>query len=211
MKLVDLTYPITEGMPVFPGTTPPIIVDSVTVEKDGFAEKLLTFFSHTGTHMDAPAHIFGDGMTLDEMPLDSFIGRAVVADLRNVGSSVVEVEDLAPYESSLRNSDYLLCLTGWSRLWGNESYFRGFPILSGEACRWLVEMDLKGIGMDAISVDPVDSMDLPNHRIFLGAGMVIVENLKNLELLPRETDFYCLPMKIGNSDGAPVRAVASRL
>lgn len=67
----------------------------------------------------------------------------------------------------------------------------------------------KGIGIDAISIDPIDSFELPMHRIVLGAGLVIVENLTNLEgLIGRTFRFAALPLKYENADGAPVRAVA---
>nr|WP_321502370.1 cyclase family protein [uncultured Dethiosulfovibrio sp.] len=204
MKAVDLTYTVEEGMPVYPGTEPPVIVEATTVAVEGFAEKLLTLFSHTGTHMDAPAHMLKDGSCLDEMDVNTFMGKAVVADVKD---SVVDVEDLIPFRSDLDEGDYLILRTGWSRFWGTDDYFGPFPVLSEEAAKWISERNLKGIGVDAISVDPVESTTLPNHLILLGSGMVIVENLTNLEKLPQSFTFLCLPLKIGHADGAPIRAV----
>ncbi len=204
MKAVDLTYTVEEGMPVYPGTEPPKIIDATTVAVEGFAEKLLTLFSHTGTHMDAPAHMLKDGSCLDDMDVATFMGKAVLVD---VNDRIVDVEDLIPFKSALDEGDYLILRTGWSRFWGTDDYFGPFPVLSEGAAKWVSERKLKGIGVDAISVDPVDSTTLPNHLILLGAGMVIVENLTNLEKLPQSFTLLCLPLKIGHADGAPIRAV----
>ncbi|MCF4152055.1 cyclase family protein [Dethiosulfovibrio sp. F2B] len=207
LNVVDLTQVIREGMPVYPGTEPPKIVQATTVKKEGFAEKLITMFSHTGTHMDAPAHILKEGATLDQISADRFVGRAVVADFSGL-SGTIGLSELERYGDDLEGCDFFLYRTGWSDMWGKAEYFEGFPVLSIEACEWIVDKGIKGIGVDAISVDPVDSLDLPNHRVFLGAGMVIVENLTGLEDLPSSVTLCCLPLKIADSDGAPVRAVA---
>ena len=68
MKAIDLTHIITEDMPVYPGTEPPKLTPANSYEKDGFKETLLSLYTHTGTHIDPPAHIFPDGRTLDEFP-----------------------------------------------------------------------------------------------------------------------------------------------
>ena len=71
-------------MPVYPGTEPPILEEANTITRDGFAEKKLSLFSHTGTHMDAPAHMIPNGRTLDSYPVEEFFGRAVMLDLRGI-------------------------------------------------------------------------------------------------------------------------------
>lgn len=76
MKVIDLTHTIREGMPVYPGTEPPLLEPANSYEKDGFRETRLTMFSHTGTHMDAPAHLFAGRTTLDAFPAGQFIGQA---------------------------------------------------------------------------------------------------------------------------------------
>ena len=78
MKAIDLTHIITEDMPVYPGTEPPKLTPANSYERDGFKETLLSLYTHTGTHIDPPAHIFPDGRTLDEFPPEQFIGKALV-------------------------------------------------------------------------------------------------------------------------------------
>lgn len=201
MKIIDLTQMLEDGMPVYPGTEPPIMAEANTIERDGFREKLITMYSHTGTHMDAPAHIFPEGATLDNLPLETYYGSACVLDL--------PVANPQALEKLIAASDFLLLRTLWSRHWGSENYFGRFPALNTETAEWLTGFGLKGIGVDAISVDPIDSADLPVHRILLGAGLVIVENLTNLDLLPADNFmFSCFPLKIQKADGSPIRAVA---
>jgi kynurenine formamidase len=99
--------------------------------------------------------------------------------------------------------------SGWSDHWGSEKYFRDFPVLSAEAAIWISELDMKGIGVDMISVDPVDATKMQNHQIFFEYNMVIIENLTHLSFLENRTfTFSCLPMKFETADGAPTRAVA---
>lgn len=209
MEIVDLTHIINETMPVYPGSEEPVITDVAVVQTDGYAEKRITFFSHTGTHMDAPAHIFDGASQLDDLNVSCFMGVATVVDLREHPEKMIEIEDFEPYVSKLRTSDFVLLNTGWSCFWGKDTYFDNYPVLSSEACKWLLSFNLKGIGVDMISVDPVDSHKLPNHRIILKSGMVIVENLVNLDSIESDmVTFSAFPLKIESSDGAPVRAVA---
>ena len=84
MKVIDLTHVISEEMPVYPGTEKPKLQQANTYEKDGFKETLLTMYSHTGTHMDPPNHLFADRTTLDAFPVSQFVGRALVIDCRDL-------------------------------------------------------------------------------------------------------------------------------
>ena len=85
MTVLDLTYVISPAMPVYPGTEGPTLSPANTYEKDGFKETLLSMYSHTGTHMDAPAHLFADRSTLDELPAGQFVGKATVIDCTDLG------------------------------------------------------------------------------------------------------------------------------
>ena len=110
---------------------------------------------------------------------------------------------------SLLAAGFALLHTGWARYWGTNDYFGRYPVLSPEAAGWLAGFGLKGYGVDAISADEIDSAALPVHRALLGRGMLIIENLDRLDpLLEREFTFSCLPLKIADADGSPIRAVA---
>jgi kynurenine formamidase len=119
------------------------------------------------------------------------------------------MDDLRPFQRLLTGLDFVLLHTGWCAHWGNAAYFCDYPALSEEAALWLAAFNFKGIGVDTISFDAQDSTLLPIHRIFLSRNIVLVENLVNLEKIPAtEFIFCCLPLKIADTDGAPVRAVA---
>jgi kynurenine formamidase len=208
MKIIDLSHFLEPGMPVFPGASPPEFKDTAVIDTDGYREKRIALCSHTGTHVDAPAHIVAGGKTLDQLPVDTFCGDAF---LLNCISSRrrIHLQDLLPHGETIRRHAFVLLHTGWSRYWGDARYFDAFPVLTPDAARWLAEAGVRGVGMDTISPDPVESVELPVHTIFLGAGMIIVENLTNLRAVPGHSFlFSCLPLKIGDGDGSPVRAVA---
>ena len=210
--IIDLSHPMTQDMPVFPGTEQPELRVTATVEKNGFYEKKLTFYSHTGTHMDAPAHMIRDGKTLDRIDINHFHGSALVLDFRDAGNepdALIRTAALTPFEDRISGCDYLLLHTGWYRFWGTPEYFDHFPVLTPGAAQWLTRFDLKGIGLDTISADKMDSRDYPVHHTLLGNDMVIVENLTNLDKLPADRLlFSCFPIPLAQADGSPVRAVA---
>ena len=205
MKIIDLTQIIKEGMPVYPGTEGPGIIQANTIKKDGFAEKIINMYSHTGTHIDAPSHMYEDGRSLDEFEAEKFVGRAIVIDVE--GKKEINLDMLKDIE--IEGIEFILFRSGWDRYWGLEEYFGDFPALTIEAARWLSDKDLKGIGIDAISLDKITDEELPVHKIFLGRNHIFIENLKDLhKLLGREFTLSCLPLNIEKADGSPVRAVA---
>jgi kynurenine formamidase len=209
MMVIDLSHPISEDMPVYPGTEPPVFVTGTTVAEDGFYERKITIYTHTGTHIDAPAHLLGGGRTLDAFPVDHYHGRAVVVDATGGHRGVIGIGDLEPRLGDLERVDFLLLRTGWSRFWGTDRYFADYPVLSTEAAETLAGLGLKGVGFDAISPDPIDSTDLPVHRRLMTAEMIIIENLNRLERLPnRPFMLSCFPLSFTDADGSPVRAVA---
>ena len=196
-------------MPYFPGTEPPVFSKPFTLASHGFAEQKISLLTHSGTHMDAPAHIFAAGPTLEQLGLPHFVGSAVVLDMTSSSAGVIAIDDLRPFQKLLANLDFVLLRTGWCAHWGKAAYFRDYPVLSEAAAQWLAGCNFKGIGIDAISFDSHASTALPIHRIFLAKNILLVENLVNLEKVPAgEFVFCCLPLKLAETDGAPVRAIA---
>lgn len=212
MNVIDLTQFIASDMPVYPGTEPPSISEATSIAADGFAEKLLTMYSHTGTHMDAPGHMLADSHTLDQLPIDTFVGPGVVIDLSARLPGRIAMQELVAHAGRIERTEFVLFHTGWSLHWGRDDYYAGFPTLSEEAARWLCGFGLKGVGFDCISVDPVGASPMVIHHILLGHDLVIIENLCGLDrLVNKEFLFLCLPLKIRDSDGSPVRATGVTL
>ncbi|MDO4503361.1 MAG: cyclase family protein [Coriobacteriia bacterium] len=216
MEVVDLTQTIEPGMSVFPGDERPTLEAVATHERDGFAQMQLKLLTHTGTHVDAPAHVLPGGRTLDQLTADQFMGTALVVDASDCGPGrTIGPDVLARHGDLLRQVDFLLVRTGWDAHWGTPRYEGGYACLDDQALELVTSLQLKGIGFDTLSPDPVDSHDLPAHRQILERGMVIIENLCNLgqcaELGRGQgglVQFACLPLKVRDSDGSPARAIA---
>lgn len=209
MHLYDLTHPITETAPVWPGTEPPRLRLRSTYEHDGYQETELRIFSHTGTHADAPAHIFPGFLTLDQLPPDRLVGSAAVVDCTGCGKEI-GLELLEALSDREKAADFFLLFTGWEQKWDSAAYFSGFPCLTPEAAELLARAGKKGVGIDAISIDPMESADLTVHRILLGGNrMIVLENLCGLEALVGKTvELFVCPLKFAGADGAPARVLA---
>jgi kynurenine formamidase len=210
--IIDLTHQLKNKLPVFPGTIEPSFVQANTVEKDGFAELNMTMSTHTGTHVDAPCHIIANGKSLDQLPLEKFIGKAIVIDCTQVTSismEIISLEFLQSEEDKIKQVEFILFYTGWQQKWDTPDYLEDFPTLTQEAAEWLLKFPLKGLGFDAISVDRVSDFALPNHHLLLGHEILIIENLINIDQLTDQFfEFNCIPLHIENSDASPVRAFA---
>lgn len=210
MKIIDLTHKMHECMPVFPGTEKPMFFPANTLEKDGFAETKFSMYSHTGTHIDAPSHMLKEANSLAQLEINHFIGKAMILDFTHIDNKEISKEDLLKYESKLNGLDYVLLMTGWSKYWDSDKYFDDFHFLTEEAAEWLTSFNLKGIGIDAISIDDMKTTTFPIHHKLFKHNMIVIENLTNLELINKEESFIfsCLPLKYENADGSPVRAIA---
>ena len=209
MRIIDLTHTLNPEVTLFPGSEIPSFEPVHTLEKDGWSQLRVTMLTHTGTHLDAPFHMIKGGKTVDELPVEQFYGKAVAVDCRGVADNAITVEWLAPYADLLQQAEFLIIHTGWWKKWKTPAFLEHFPVLTPEAARWLEQFSLKGIGLDTISIDQIDSTELPVHHIVLGRGHIIIENLANLDQLPSGLfTFSCFPMKIEKADGCPIRAAA---
>lgn len=209
MKIIDLTHIVSPDMPVYPGTEQPVFVTGCSIEETGFLEKKITMYSHTGTHVDAPAHLIKNHKTLDLLPIEHFHGPALMLNFENIVSGLIDVADLEPYSIDLKKVEFLLIHTGWSKHWGSEKYYSGYRVLSLAAADWLSQFKLKGVGLDTISADSADTQDYPVHKALLQKDIIIIENLKNLLSLPGSIfNYSCFPVNFKDADGSPVRAVA---
>ena len=211
MKAIDLTYTIKEEMTVFPGTEMPKLINTSNYEKDGFRETSISIYSHVGTHMDPPAHIYPDRTTLDEFPASQFVGKGLVINCRDLNEGEdITLDCILKYGKKAEEVDFLLFNTGWDKYWGTDKYFGDYPCVNDNVLDYVVNGNYKGIGFDTIGIDPVLDENLSRHKkLFKDKDIVNIENLKNLELCGEEIfKFSCCPLKIENSDGAPVRAIA---
>jgi kynurenine formamidase len=217
MRIIDLTHPITENMQMYPGTDAPTLHIAYNHNEYGFMETLISLYSHTGTHIDAPAHLYANGFTLDKYPIEHFVGKALTVDCRKLKTGEkITMQLLEEKGSALYEIAFILFLTGHSKLWGNPEYFSDFPTMSREVVEWINHRKLKGVGIDAPSFDPVAINELEQatdelytHRAILKTNRtILLENLCNLEKIGDEIfTLYALPLKTLNADGAPARVI----
>lgn len=211
MKVIDLTHTIRENMPVYPGTEPPRFLPANSYEADGFRETLLQMYTHTGTHMDPPAHLFPDRITLDQFPPDQFIGKALVIDCRDLREGEpITMEKIRRYGEKADLADFLLFNLGWDKFWGTDAYYGDYPCVDMEVLDYIMAGSYKGIGFDVIGLDPIADTELTRHKkLFRACDMVNIENLKNLDQCGSDLFWFsCYPLHLENGDGSPIRAVA---
>lgn len=210
-KIIDLTHTITEDMPVYPGTDQPVLRVMATCDKDGFKETLLTIWSHVGTHMDAPAHLYTSRMTLDSFPAEQFCGSALVIDCTGLKAGQrITMEHIDRVKEKAEQAEFILFHTGWDAYWGSADYFGDYPYITDEVAEYLIHSKKKGVGLDVIGIDPIADANLSIHRRLLAeTEIVIIENLTNLGQVGGELFTLCaLPLKYKDADGAPARAIA---
>lgn len=212
MKYIDLTHKINNNMSLFPGTEAPIIKKACDIKDVGCRVTRYTLDTHMGTHMDAPAHFYGDNLKLDDFDVSFFFGKAFVYDCSD--KKIIDKGSLLQIEDTIKSCDFLLFYTGKQHDWGTKAYYNDLTGLSRDACEYLKDKDIRGIGIDSLSPDtiygdPLKEGDLYVHHILLPADKVIIENLNNLDLIKNKiVDFTCLPIYIEDADGGQVRAVA---
>ena len=205
--IYDLSHLLHNDSPVYPGTDSPLFEQIASIEKNGYRETSFQFHSHLGTHIDAPAHMLKDGLTLDKMDVSAFHGKAIIIHVPEETSDIERIF-LEPFSKMLEDAEFVLFRTGWSNFWGQQKYFEEFPVLTTKALEFLLEFNLKGIGFDTISADPVESTDYRNHYTIFKNGLIIIENLifpDDLKI--NRGEFSCYPLPYEKADGSPVRAV----
>jgi kynurenine formamidase len=195
---------------VWPGDPPPKFHEKASVEKDGYSVQTMRLSNHVGTHLDAPSHVIAGGMTLDQIPLETLIGRAVVLDFTDKGrNDLIRRRDLEPFADRLEAGGRVLARTGWDRHFNTPAYYEGFPCFTLEAANYLVSRKIVLLGMDVPSPSPVDDPGQAIHKTFLGAGVILLEALRNLALLrDAECDLIALPPLFKGLSGSPCRVVA---
>ena len=181
---------------------------------EGRETRKVVLGTHIGTHADAPLHFVPNGRTIDQVPLDILIGPARVVDF--TGCAVLHEIDVPELKEKLGANvpERLILRTGWSEYFGNLKFYNEYPFLSERAAKWLVEQGVRLIAMDTPSPDnPAHSRgtekDSPNHKVLLGAEVVLVEYLTNLKAIAEpEVELVVMPLKLKGCDGSPARCVA---
>ncbi|NLZ54228.1 MAG: cyclase family protein [Thermoanaerobacteraceae bacterium] len=207
MKIVDLSHPYKMGMTQFPGTPPIDVKQIAQIDEGGFRVTDFHSIVHVGTHCDAPAHCLKGAKTMDQIPLDEFIGHAVIVDVCVDNEKEIQPDVFKNYD--IKPGDIVLLRTGYSKYWGTTKYVEDSPYLSEATAQALVDLKIKAIGMDFLSPDKVEDTTSPTHKIFMKNNVHIIENLNRLNEIDKPRVFFAAaPVLIDKADGGFTRAFA---
>ncbi|MGK0716283.1 cyclase family protein [Leucobacter sp. W1153] len=212
--MIDLSHVITTGITVYPGDPGVTVSPALTLERDGVAVSEIRCGSHTGTHVDAPAHTVAGGRTMDAVRLEELVGTALVIDAA-VDGGLSDFEPLSAERLRLGRwpsvPAIVLIRTGWDQHFGTDRYLR-HPFLTRDAAATLLERGMRVLGVDTLNPDrtpaSAEDLDFAVHESVLGSDGLIIENLRGLAELGETAHVGFFPMRLGGADGAPVRAVA---
>ena len=212
MKIIDLTLTVSDKIPTFPGSPQPSFIPWENVKEDGYNLELLFLSTHTGTHMDAPYHFLEKGAKIHEISLKKLVLETVlIKSKKNDGESITKT-DIQKFEKKhgkIVSFSSVIFYTGWQRNLQKKYYFTKNPGLSVSAAKYLASKKINLVGIDSPSIDLGTDSKFSVHQIFAKKGILIVENLANLEKI-KSAKFHLvvLPLKLKNATGSPVRAIA---
>ena len=204
MKLIDVTVPLDDRLPSYPGNAP-LAVEPVKrlARGDSSNVSTLRMSAHAGTHVDAPRHFFDDRGGLEALALEVLCGRTRVVEVAS--ETAITADDLRQVD--LGDDVRVLIKTSNSRLWGDATFHKEYVGVGESAATYLVERGVQLVGVDYLSVEPFKTPGAPTHHILLGAGTIVVEGLNLRDVAPGVYEMYCLPLPVVGADGAPARVV----
>ena len=212
MKVIDLTLTISENIPTFPGSPQPNFISWENIEKDGYNLELLFLSSHTGTHIDAPYHFLKKGQKIDQIMIKRLVTEAILIKIRKSANQTITKTDIKKFEKkhgTIDGGSTVIFHTGWQKNLQKKSYFLRNPGLAASAAKYLASKKINLVGIDSPSIDLGKDGKFSVHHILAKNGILIVENLANLEKIHSEKfHFIVAPLKLKNATGSPVRAMA---
>ena len=215
-KYIDLSHTIVDGLVTYKGLPAPVVCDYLSREKSRefyeagteFQIGKIEMVANTGTYMDTPFHRYADGEDLADIGLERLIGlEGVIVRIPHSERLAITDEDFAGLDVA---GKAVLVHTGWSEFWNTERYYGGDPYLTEGAAKFLVDAGAKLVGIDSHNIDDTSGNRRPVHSVLLGAGVLIVEHMCNLENIPDgEFLFTAVPPKFKGVGTFPVRAFAT--
>jgi arylformamidase len=206
-RIIDISVTVTPILPVWPGD-PAVVLERVSKMEDGADANVsrVEMGAHTGTHVDAPYHFVDGGYAVEDLALDALVGPAVVVEISEkvdrIDAALLSQAGIGP------GVERVLFKTRNSRYWVEQrrEFQKDFVAIAPDGAEWLVQQGVRLVGIDYLSVAPYDD-PAPTHRILLGGQVVALEGLDLSRVAAGEYMLYCLPVKLGGSDGAPARAI----
>ena len=213
MQIFDVSRALTNDLAPWPGDTPfHFALKWKMAEGATVNVGAVEMGVHNGTHADAPFHFAEGAETIDQIPLETYLGDAVVADLTQLFETnptrQITIADIEPCAVALESAPRLLLKTG---VWNDSKVFpESIPVIAADVPDWLRARKVKLIGLDLPSVDPIDAKTLVNHHALAAAGIAIVESLDLSDVEAGTYHFSALPLRISGGDAGAVRAILWR-
>ena len=206
LMIYDVSVPIANTMPVWPGD-PPVHLEQKSHESRDHSHIVtvtdIHMGSHTGTHFDAPFHMIHSGKKLDEFPLDVFVGKASVFEIPGVRS--IGRSDLERFKWN--GVERVLFKTENSNHWQDGKFFEEFVYLEPDGAEFLVERSVRLVAIDYLSIDKFKSESHPTHMVLLSKDILVIEGLNLKNIAPGEYMLYALPLNLRNVEGGPARVI----
>lgn len=210
MKIIDISVPITNTLPVWPGDPSVDLAKVSSITKGDSANVTrITMSVHTGTHIDAPKHFIDSDITVDQIPLKKLIGEVLVIEIDSQFNVISDaVLKTHPEIYQLNQTKKVLFHTRNSRLWKQypDSFEQKYVGIDTSGARYLQQFNLELIGIDYLSIAPFDDTDLP-HQILLSGGSILLEGLDLSDVPGGFYKLYCLPLNILGCEGSPARVI----
>ncbi len=206
-RIVDLTLPLNADVPVRPGDPGVVMDDLADIATEGYRLTHLSMGTHTGTHIDAPSHIIEYGDTLNNISFDVLVGPCCLVNVAGEPGASIALDDLIIHKEIIRSTGRVVLKSGWAKRWGTPEYYHNSPSITIEAARWLVGRDVhvKLVGFDMPTPSVKQETDI--HKVFLEAGIPIVECLYLEKLTQSHFEIVVAPLPLRNREGAPCRVL----
>lgn len=206
MKIIDISYTISSKLAGFP-MEPQAIFSTICDIKNDCPVKVskISLSSHAGTHVDAPAHYLESGLTIDQLPLQTFIGPCVVIDVSSLSNARPLESITSDLIKDLKLAPRVLFKTGSTDL--SQGFPENFPYITNECLKYLASHKTVLIGVDTPSIDHCASKDLPAHHLCSQYNIQILENLNLSKVSSGLYMLVALPLKLEGLDASPVRAI----
>ena len=219
-QIVDLTHTLSSDIPSFDGDccfSMSVVVDYMDCDSPNlFRVQKIEGAAGAGTHMDAPSHSFQGGKTIDTLNLENLVTDLVVIRVDDEADANYRVmpeviEKFEKIHGKIQPNAFVIFYTGWDKYWKNPKQYRNdlqFPSVHEDTAKFLLQRNIAGIGIDTLSPD-AGGKDYPVHRVILGAGKYLVENVANAkDVPPTGAKVMVMPLKIKDGTEAPIRLIA---
>lgn len=211
LDMIDLTYPIEPEMLVNTGLKRPVFEWVSRINSEGLNITHFNMLVHTGTHIDSPFHAIKNGSTIDEIPLNKIVGISRLFRLKKFKyKSEITIDDVINSGYKIEKDSIFIFHTGIEKYSNKKEYNYNYSVPSIELIEWLIENKISSFMTDITNIDFPNENNFIRHKLLLKENIPIIENLKNLSLLPFNEDIIicALPLLLNKREGAPCRIIA---